>query len=107
MTAKNVYEKIISILRLRLTPEKIILIGSRAKKRARPGSDIDIAIVQGEKLSHREERKLKEEIDRVAGLYSVDLVFVERVNDEFKRIIEQTGVVLYEKGRSCPCNTES
>lgn len=107
MAIETIYQKIVEILLHRLSPEKIVLIGSRARGKPSPGSDIDIAVFRGAKLSHREERKLREEIDEAVGLYSVDLAFVEQVNKGFKEIIEETGVVLYEKSRNCPGNPKS
>ena len=54
-------------------PKKIILFGSRARGDYRKNSDIDIAVDLD--LSFREKRKLKEKIDLISGLYSVDLIF--------------------------------
>ena len=54
-------------------PKKIILFGSRARGDYRKNSDIDIAVDLV--LSFREKRKLKEKIDLISGLYSVDLIF--------------------------------
>ena len=76
-------------------PEKIILFGSRARRDYKKNSDIDIAVDL--KLPFREERKLKEKIEELSGLYSVDLIFFPRINENFKRHILKEGVVLYEK----------
>ena len=51
----------------------------------------------GKKLSFREIRKLKEEIDKIAGIYSVDLVFLEDCEENFKNLIYSTGKIIYEK----------
>lgn len=80
-----------------ISPQKIILFGSRAKKINKPYSDIDLAIEGGKKLSFREIRKLKEEIDKIAGIYSVDLVFLEDCEENFKNLIYSTGKIIYEK----------
>jgi len=76
-------------------PEKIILFGSRARKDFKSNSDIDIAVDLS--LSFREERKLKEKIDEISKLYSVDLVFLPKINEDFKTNILKEGVILYEK----------
>ena len=94
-------EKIGSIverIRKRLCPSRIILFGSRAKGTASRGSDIDIAIAGVSRPTIREERKLKEELDIIAGLYSVDLLFLDDLHDDdMIEIIRNTGVVLHEK----------
>ncbi len=78
-------------------PKRIFLFGSRAKGVSRMGSDIDLAVEGGRELSFREERKLTEALDRLAGIYSVDLVLMERVDHAFRKMIEETGQILYEQ----------
>ncbi len=80
-----------------LLPKRIILFGSRAKGTARMGSDIDLALEGAAISDFRKERKLREALDQLAGIYSVDLVFLEQVDDVFSEMINQTGKVLYEK----------
>ncbi len=48
-------------------------------------------------LTFREKRKLKERLDLIAGIYSVDLVFLPDVSEEFKENILKEGKVLYEE----------
>ena len=98
MSYKSIFQSIILLIREKVDPDKIILFGSRATKRAKKGSDIDIAIFGGKKLNHREERKLREKIDELAGLYSVDIVFAEKLQKTFKEMVQDQGVVIYEKG---------
>jgi predicted nucleotidyltransferase len=74
------------------SPKKIILFGSRARGDNLKNSDIDIAVELD--LSFREKRKLKEKIDLIAGLYSVDLVFFDEMNEEFKRKVLKEGIKL-------------
>ena len=76
-------------------PEKIILFGSRARGDYRENSDIDIAVDVN--LSFREKRKLKEKIDLISGIYSVDLIFLDEVEDCFKNKILKEGKMLYAK----------
>lgn len=76
-------------------PQRIILFGSRAKGTHRAQSDIDIAVDL--KLSHREKRSINETLDQLAGLYSVDLIFLPEVKQSFRDKILQEGIVLYEK----------
>ena len=76
-------------------PKKIVLFGSRARGDFRKSSDIDMAV--DVELSFRGKRKLKENIDLISGLYSVDLIFFDEIEENFKRKILQEGKVLYEK----------
>ena len=71
------------------SPKQIILFGSRARGDNLKNSDIDIAVDLN--LSFREKRKLKEKIDEIAGIYSVDLVFFDEMNNEFKEKILKEG----------------
>ncbi len=100
---KRLREKIDRIQKLlikEVEPEKIILFGSLAKKMPKAAYDIDIFIYKSKSLSHREERKLKEKVDELAGIYSVDIIFSGRVEKDFQKLIENTGVAIYEKSRS-------
>lgn len=83
----------------KLEPNKIILFGSVVRKDKKTGFDIDILIVTDKTLSHRQERQLRENIDKIAGIYSVDLIFSDKVDKNFLEIIENTGMVIYEKNR--------
>ena len=90
-------DRIINIITIDLDPEKIILFGSRAKNDFKNGSDIDLCILGADNTDNRKIRKLKEKIDDISGLYSVDLIFYEKIDEEFKKIILETGKVIYEK----------
>jgi len=100
MKAEDAIERVIEILTREVQPDEVLLFGSRAKGTAHKGSDIDLAIVGGRKLSYRERRKMKEKIEDISGLYSVDIVFIEEVDKDFKELIRETGKVIYEKDRS-------
>ncbi|MCX7761001.1 MAG: nucleotidyltransferase domain-containing protein [Hydrogenothermaceae bacterium] len=97
MMRKKVEEYIQDIVEelKKYNPERIILFGSRAKGTATKSSDIDIAVDLD--LDYREERKLKEKLDEISGLYSVDIVFLPKVKEEFKQQILKEGVTLYER----------
>jgi predicted nucleotidyltransferase len=90
--------QMVDLLCERLDPQRVILFGSRARGTDSKGSDIDLAVEGISKLSLREERRLKEKIDEVSGLLSVDLLFLDDLEDEdMKKVIRETGVVMYEK----------
>ena len=76
-------------------PKRVLLFGSRAKGSYTKHSDIDLAVDLN--LPFRERRKLKEKLDLLAGIYSVDLVFLPNVDEEFRKIILKEGKVLYEE----------
>ena len=58
-------------------------------------SDFDIAVT-GKKINFRDLRELEEKIDEIAGLYSIDLIFMDLVEENFKNIILKTEKILYE-----------
>lgn len=91
-------KNVIEFLAKELKPEKIILFGSRAKNENKTGSDFDLCII-GEKPNHRNLRIIKEKLDDILGIYSADVVFYSDIDSEFKKIINETGKVLYEKDR--------
>ena len=100
-------DKIKELIAKKTEPKKVILFGSLAKKTPTIGFDIDIFVYKGKILSHREERRLKEEVDKLAGIYSVDVIFSDRVEKDFQKMVKNTGVVLYEKSRSWVCYKEA
>ncbi len=104
MKVKNRVEAIVYFLVKTFEPERIILFGSRARNLEKPFSDIDLAIEGGKELSFREFRKVKEKLEEISGIYSVDIVFLKRIDPRFQKIIFQTGRVVYEKGRGSSSN---
>lgn len=93
---QEITEGIIKILRQSLDPGKIILFGSRSKSEAQTKSDFDIA-VDKERPSMKETRELKQEIEKISGLYKVDIIFLKTVENEFRDIVLKTGKIIYEK----------
>ncbi len=87
---------IIDILVNELLPKKIILFGSRGKGKASFNSDYDIAI-ESCNVSLREKRILKDKINEIIGLHKIDLVFLREVDKEFKKIIHNSGKIVYER----------
>lgn len=81
-----------------LNPKEVILFGSVVKKPKETGFDIDIFVRTDQPIEHRTIRKLKESMDEVAGIYTVDLVLSYQASKELLSIIEKEGVVLYAKG---------
>ena len=92
----DVLRGIIDVLKRYLDPERIILFGSRTKQSYSRNSDFDLA-VDKKRVDIRLERKIKEDIDKVSGLYKVDIVFLNSVDQTFKKMILKTGKVVYER----------
>jgi len=77
-------------------PERIYLFGSRASGKNNQYSDFDIAI-EGSKVSFRALRKAKETLDEVLGIYSCDLVTLEKTAADFQDLVREEGKILYER----------
>ena len=99
---EEILNKILEIVKKQLDPDIIILFGSRGKQTAQGNADFDLAVsgINREQVSVRCHRKIMEKIDRAAGLYTVDLVYLDSVEEQFKDIILETGRVIYERNRS-------
>jgi hypothetical protein len=74
---RKVKDIIVSTVVEYLRPTKIILFGS---------ADFKI----------RQERKVKEELDEKLGILTVDIINLDKVDSEFRKLIESLGIVLYE-----------
>jgi len=85
------------LLKTHLNPFKIILFGSRAKGESVLSSDFDLA-VDCERIDSGLKIKIKEEIETICGLYNVDVVYLNEIEEEFKNIILKTGKVIYARG---------
>lgn len=97
MTAREseVLETALAVLKHELNPQRIILFGSRAEGRHRPGSDFDLA-VEAPRPADRAYRIL-ESVNDAVGLYSVDIVYLPNVEPDFRNLILKTGKVIYER----------
>ena len=92
----QIISDVVKILIKHLHPARVILFGSRAKGTAREGSDFDLA-VDLPRPDLTSERKVSEEIEGIAGLYKVDIIYLKEVDEDFKRLIDKTGVGVYER----------
>ena len=93
---RGILNNVVNIIRKALDPVEIILFGSRAKGDFYKNADFDFA-VDKEKVNIRQHRKMIEKINKVTGLYKVDIVYLNRIDKAFKEIIQKTGKVIYEK----------
>ncbi|MCD6311455.1 MAG: nucleotidyltransferase domain-containing protein [Elusimicrobia bacterium] len=97
MSEHQVLNKAIDVLVGELNPKKILLFGSRAKETNSKNADFDLALDM-KRPDITKEREVEEKIDEIAGLYSVDVVYLGSVEDDFRKIIMKTGKVIYERG---------
>jgi predicted nucleotidyltransferase len=79
-----------------LDPKRIILFGSRSKGMFHKSSDYDLA-VDSKKISFRRKRKLLEQIEEIMGLHSFDLIILSQVDPKFRKIILNSGTIIYER----------
>jgi predicted nucleotidyltransferase len=86
----------VAILRASLSPGRIILFGSRARKRHPPGADFDIAIDHPQP-PFRQARMILESINECAGLHKIDVIYLPEVDDDFRAIILEAGRVIYQE----------
>jgi predicted nucleotidyltransferase len=92
---KEIISEIVETVVSYLHPARIILFGSRAIGRASRYSDFDIA-VENVELDIRKERRLRETLEDRLGIYMVDVIDLARVDLDFKKLILETGRVIYE-----------
>jgi predicted nucleotidyltransferase len=95
MNEQKIIKDIIDVVITFIHPSRVIMFGSRAGGKAREYSDFDIA-VEGVEMDIRKERLLKEALDRKMGIFTVDLINLDKADREFKRLISQKGKVIYE-----------
>jgi len=85
---------IVNIVTAIVHPKRIILFGSRAKGKGQRYSDFDIAI-EGAEMDIRQERLLKDVFDEKLGIFTVDLINLDKADADFKKLILEQGKVIY------------
>lgn len=93
----KIFDHVLGILKKELNPSRIILFGSRSKESSTASSDFDFAVAC-ERVNDSLKRTVREAVEKVNGLYGVDIVYLSEVDDDFKEIIMKTGKVIYEAG---------
>jgi predicted nucleotidyltransferase len=93
---KEILKGITEILQRHLAPRQIILFGSRGKGKSHKGSDFDFAVDQDRPPTNKE-RAIFDEIEQAAGLYDVDIVYLNEVDVVFKELIVKIGKVIYAR----------
>jgi len=87
---------IVDILIQKLDSPTIYLFGSRAKSVNSSNVDFDIAC-ECVKPEISLQREIGEAVDKVRGLYKVDIIYLLSVEKEFKDIVLKTGKVIYDR----------
>ncbi|NOQ34239.1 MAG: hypothetical protein GQ567_08640 [Methanosarcinales archaeon] len=100
LSADEILAEVAGIVARHLPDARIFLFGSRAKGDARETSDFDIAVDAGSKISLGVIARIKDEIDELRTLKSIDIIDLNRVNPEFKTIIRKSRVTIYDRGKN-------
>ena len=80
--------------------EQVILYGSRVKGTHKPFSDVDITLL-GYGLTRSHLNRLSADIDESSLPYSFDIsIFSQLSNPALIEQIEETGIVLYQRGEN-------
>ncbi len=73
---RELLDGVVQILVKTLDPGKVILFGSRGKGTAAHGSDFDIAVDRA-KPSFKKEQIMDGDIQAIAGLYKIDIIYLD------------------------------
>lgn len=92
----EILKETIEIFKRYLNPSRVILFGSKAKEHNDTHSDFDLAI-DAERPHISKERRMNEEIEKISGLYKVDVIYLPSLDEDFRKIIIKTGKVIYER----------
>ena len=92
---QKIINDILDVIVTYIHPSRVIMFGSRVGGKAQKYSDYDIA-VEGAEMDIRKERILKEALDRKMGIFTVDLINLDKADKEFKELIIQNGKIIYE-----------
>lgn len=90
---EKVYSKLMDYFKANEEIKKVILFGSRAKGLEKSNSDIDLCI----QCSPRVRGSVEACIDEIIGIYSCDVVFEDKLNEEIKNQIERDGIEIYHR----------
>ena len=88
MEVEKIIEEIVKIVKKQAGPHvRILLYGSHAKGNALDTSDVDVAIDAGNRLPFEIMLKIKEDIDAIPTLRSIDIVDYNDIGTALKNSI--------------------
>ena len=94
---KSVIQEICKVLEQFPEIEKVVIYGSRAKGKFKPGSDIDLSLF-GESLTSIQINKLNLQLDDLFLPYTFDIsIYHQLSNIQLKEHIDRVGHIFYEK----------
>ncbi|MGN9160567.1 nucleotidyltransferase domain-containing protein [Clostridium sulfidigenes] len=88
---EKIYINLMSYFKSNKYIKKVILFGSRAKGNYNYNSDIDIGILCDKKYKGT----ISVELDELVGIYSLDIVFLDAMNEDIKLQIDRDGIEIY------------
>jgi uncharacterized protein len=90
------------ILRRHLPDREILVFGSRATQKAKPFSDLDLAILGNQPVPSEVMADLKEAFDESVLSFKVDLLEWVHTDESFRQIIAAQAVPLPTTPRAAP-----
>lgn len=88
---EKIYINLMSYFKSNKYIKKVILFGSRAKGNYNYNSDIDLGILCDKKYKGT----ISVELDELVGIYSLDIVFLDAMNEDIKLQIDRYGIEIY------------
>ncbi|WP_346897391.1 nucleotidyltransferase domain-containing protein [Clostridium sp. UBA7503] len=88
---EKIYINLMSYFKSNKYIKKVILFGSRAKGNYNYNSDIDLGILCDKKYKGT----ISVELDELVGIYSLDIVFLDPMNEDIKLQIDRYGIEIY------------
>jgi predicted nucleotidyltransferase len=92
-------EAVIAILRRRVPDRLVRAFGSRATGKAKPFSDLDLAVMGEVPLPTEVLARLADDFDESSLPFKVDVVDWASASDTFRRIIDRQAVEIKPAGR--------
>lgn len=89
---EKIYINLMSYFKSNKYIKKVILFGSRAKGNYNYNSDIDLGILCDKKYKGT----ISAELDELVGIYSLDIVFLDAMNEDIKLQIDRDGIEIYD-----------
>lgn len=91
---KEIIDSALKVFIDSLNPSEIYLFGSRASNTAAKHSDFDFAL-ECHKPAKNLRRQIEEEINKIAGLYKIDIVYLLDTEADFREMIHKNGRLIY------------